>query len=60
MPSLSVRRAGPPDVARLAEVHVRCWQETYRSMLSDAFLAAVDPAGRLALWQQLLDRPEPA
>jgi hypothetical protein len=29
-------------------------------MLSDAFLAAVDPAGRLALWQQLLDRPEPA
>ncbi|WP_255770033.1 GNAT family N-acetyltransferase [Pseudarthrobacter sulfonivorans] len=45
---------------RLAEVHVRCWQETYRGMLSDAFLAAVDPAGRLALWKQLLDRPEPA
>jgi ribosomal protein S18 acetylase RimI-like enzyme len=60
MPGLSVRRAGPADVARLAEVHVRCWQETYRGMLSDAFLATVDPAGRLALWQQLLDRPEPA
>ncbi|MGO4189221.1 GNAT family N-acetyltransferase [Pseudarthrobacter sp. TAF60_1] len=60
MSGLSVRRAVPADVERLAEVHLRCWQETYRGMLSDAFLAAVDPAGRLALWHQLLDRPEPA
>ena len=29
-------------------------------MLSDQFLSAVDPAGRLALWQGLLARPEPA
>jgi ribosomal protein S18 acetylase RimI-like enzyme len=60
MSGLSVRRAASADVERLAEVHVRCWQETYRGMLSDAFLAAADPAGRLALWHQLLDRPEPA
>jgi ribosomal protein S18 acetylase RimI-like enzyme len=60
MPGLSVRRAVPADVDRLAHVHFRCWQETYRGMLSDAFLAAVDPAGRVALWHQLLDRPEPA
>jgi GNAT superfamily N-acetyltransferase len=60
MSGLSVRRAEPADVERLAEVHFRCWQETYRGMLSDAFLAAVDPAGRLALWRQLLERPEPA
>ena len=60
MSGLSVRRAVRADVDRLAEVHARCWQETYRGMLSDAFLAAVDPAGRLALWRHLLDRPEPA
>lgn len=60
MSGLSVRRAVPADVERLAEVHVRCWQETYRGLLSDGFLAAVDPADRLALWHQLLDRPEPA
>jgi ribosomal protein S18 acetylase RimI-like enzyme len=59
MSGLSVRRAVPADVERLAEVHFRCWQGTYRGMLSDAFLAAVDPAGRLALWRHLLDRPEP-
>ncbi|MDP9988275.1 ribosomal protein S18 acetylase RimI-like enzyme [Arthrobacter oryzae] len=59
-PALTVRRAGPGDVKRLAQVHVRCWQETYRGMLSDAFLASVDPAGRLRLWRHLLDRPEPA
>ncbi|MFF2346611.1 GNAT family N-acetyltransferase [Pseudarthrobacter sp. NPDC058119] len=57
---LAVRRAVAADVGRLARVHVRCWQETYRGMLSDAFLAAVDPADRLGLWQHLLDRPDPA
>lgn len=59
-PGFSVRPAVAADAQRLAEVHVRCWQETYRGMLSDQFLSAVDPAGRLALWQGLLARPEPA
>jgi len=57
---LSVRKAGAGDIERLAQVHVRCWQETYKGMLSDAFLPAVDPAGWLRLWRHLLDRPEPA
>lgn len=57
---LSVRRAVSDDVERLAEVHVRCWQETYRGMLSEACLASVDPAGRLTLWHHLLDQPEPS
>ncbi len=57
---LSVRPAIAGDVEPLAEVHLQCWRETYRGMLSDAFLKAVDPAGRLALWRGLLDRPEPA
>ncbi|UUL76385.1 GNAT family N-acetyltransferase [Pseudarthrobacter sp. Fe7] len=57
---LTVRRAGRADVERLARVHVRCWQETYRGMLSGGFLAAVDPADRRRLWRHLLDRPDPA
>ncbi|ACL38816.1 GCN5-related N-acetyltransferase [Pseudarthrobacter chlorophenolicus A6] len=59
-PAVSVRRAVAADVEPLADVHIRCWQETYRGMLSDAFLAAADKEGRLALWRHLLDRPEPA
>lgn len=59
-PAASVRRAVATDVERLADVHIRCWQETYRGMLSDAFLAAADRDGRLALWRHLLDRPDPA
>ncbi len=56
----SVRQAVAGDVERLAEVHLRCWRETYRGMLSDAHLAAADPADRAAMWRGLLDRPEPA
>ncbi|TLM74948.1 GNAT family N-acetyltransferase [Pseudarthrobacter sp. NamB4] len=59
-PVLMVRRAAASDVEGLAEVHLRCWRETYRGMLSGAFLSAVDSANRLALWRSLLDRPEPA
>jgi ribosomal protein S18 acetylase RimI-like enzyme len=59
-PGLSVRRAVAADVEALAEVHIRCWRETYRGMLSDAFLSGVDPASRVDLWRMLLDRPEPA
>jgi ribosomal protein S18 acetylase RimI-like enzyme len=57
---VAVRRAVAGDIEQLAQVHIRCWRETYRGLLSDAFLASVDPAGRLALWRHLLDRPDPA
>jgi ribosomal protein S18 acetylase RimI-like enzyme len=55
-----VRRAEPADVERLAEVHVRCWQETYRGMLSERFLASQNAGSRLALWRHLLEVAEPA
>jgi ribosomal protein S18 acetylase RimI-like enzyme len=57
---LDLRRAEPGDVERLAEIHVRCWQETYRGMLSDGFLASRVPADRLPLWRHLLESAEPA
>jgi ribosomal protein S18 acetylase RimI-like enzyme len=55
-----VRRATPADAVLLAEVHTLCWQQTYRGLMSDNFLAALNPAHRLAMWCQLLLAPEPA
>ena len=57
---LHLRPAEPADVERLAEIHVRCWQETYRGMLSDGFLASRVPADRLPLWRHLLGSADPA
>ena len=42
---LTVRSAGVEDVAQMARVNVRCWQETYRGLMSDAVL---DDPGLLA------------
>jgi ribosomal protein S18 acetylase RimI-like enzyme len=38
--SLTVRPARVEDVAQMADVNVRCWQETYRGLMSDAVLDA--------------------
>jgi len=38
--SLAIRWARVEDVAEMARVHVRCWQETYRGLRSDAVLRA--------------------
>lgn len=43
--SLTVRRARVEDVAKMARVNVRSWQETYRGLMSDAVL---DDPGFLA------------
>ena len=43
--SLTVRPPRTEDVAQMARVNVRCWQETYRGLMSDAVL---DDPGFLA------------
>ena len=43
--SLTVRSAQVEDVAQMARVNVRCWQEAYRGLMSDAVL---DDPGFLA------------
>lgn len=43
---LTVRPARVEDVAAMACVHVRCWQETYRGLMADAVLD--DPGFRSA------------
>ena len=36
--ALTIRPARVEDVAQMARVNVRCWQETYRGLMSDAVL----------------------
>jgi hypothetical protein len=43
--SLTVRPARGEDAAQMARVNVRCWQESYRGLMSDAVL---DDPGFLA------------
>jgi ribosomal protein S18 acetylase RimI-like enzyme len=53
--SLTVRAALVEDVAEMARVIVRCWQETYRGLMSDAVLD--DPgfvAARERFWTAVL------
>ena len=58
--AMDVRQATASDAVRLADIHTQCWQQTYRGLMSDAFLAALKPAHRLGMWCQLLLAPEPA
>jgi ribosomal protein S18 acetylase RimI-like enzyme len=44
--SLAVRPARVEDVVQMARVNVRCWQETYRGLMTDAVL---DDPGFLAV-----------
>lgn len=49
--SLIVRPARVQDVRRMARVHVRCWQETYGGLMSDAVLDDPGfPAARERMW----------
>jgi len=53
--SLTVRPARVDDVAAMARVNVRCWQETYRGLMADAVLD--DPgfvAARERFWTAAL------
>ena len=48
---LAVRPARVGDVAQMARVNVRCWQETYRGLKPDAVLDdPCVPAARERFW----------
>jgi hypothetical protein len=52
---LTVRPARVEDVAQMARVNVRCWQETYRGLMSDAVLDDPGfPAARERFWTAAL------
>jgi ribosomal protein S18 acetylase RimI-like enzyme len=49
-----VRPAETDDAAAIARVHVDTWRTTYRGLLSDDFLAALDDAGYEQRWRRTL------
>lgn len=57
---LSVRQAGPKDAEELSRVHVQSWRETYAGVLSDGFLAGLNPTARLEMWKRILEGPRVA
>jgi ribosomal protein S18 acetylase RimI-like enzyme len=53
--SLTVRPARVEDVAQMARVNVRCWQETYRGLMPDSVLDDPGfPAARERFWTAAL------
>ncbi|MFC0407346.1 GNAT family N-acetyltransferase [Roseomonas elaeocarpi] len=52
---LTFRRALPQDATALGAMHVRSWQESYRGLLPDAALAALDPVERAERWRRNLE-----
>lgn len=53
-----IRLATVEDVTAIAGVHVRTWQAAYRGHMPDAYLAALDPAKRAAMWTENLAEPK--
>jgi L-amino acid N-acyltransferase YncA len=49
-----VRPARPGDAARIAEIHVRSWQQAYRGLVPQDYLDAIDQNARQQLWAQSL------
>jgi ribosomal protein S18 acetylase RimI-like enzyme len=58
--TLVIFPAGPTDAEDLARVHVTAWRETYRGLLSDAFLARMSEPGFTRRFGRDLANPEGA
>jgi ribosomal protein S18 acetylase RimI-like enzyme len=59
-PSFVVFPAGPADAEDLARVHVQSWRETYKGLLSDAFLARMSEPGFARRFRRDLSDPDGA
>jgi ribosomal protein S18 acetylase RimI-like enzyme len=49
-----IRAATLEDAESVARVHVQVWRETYRGVMSDAFLAGLSVEQRAALWKRVV------
>jgi ribosomal protein S18 acetylase RimI-like enzyme len=56
---LQFRLAVPADAKAVANLHADSWRRHYRGAYSDAFLDGDVDADRLAVWTDLLRRPDP-
>ncbi|HLP50347.1 MAG TPA: GNAT family N-acetyltransferase [Chitinophagales bacterium] len=58
MPEFKIRPATLDDAAGIATVQYHGWQQTYRGIISDAFLAAMTIEGGTELWKHNLKHPK--
>jgi ribosomal protein S18 acetylase RimI-like enzyme len=49
-----IRPAQPHDAAAIADVHIRSWQQAYRGVIADAYLASLDATleRRTGFWRE--------
>ena len=56
MPVVSIRSAELQDAAAIAHVHVQSWRTTYAGIVPAEYLASLNEAERVSLWQDWLQR----
>jgi len=52
--ALTIRPATADDAQAIARVRVDCWRTTYRGLIPDAYLDAMDVDASTALWDRVL------
>jgi L-amino acid N-acyltransferase YncA len=52
----SIRLAEQRDAAAIAHVHVQSWLTTYKGLVPEEYLASLNEAERVPLWQEWLTR----
>ena len=55
---MDIRTAGPNDCTEIAAVHAASWRNSYRGILSDAYLNRRVLSERTTLWRQRLLAPQ--
>lgn len=54
---ITIRPATRDDAAGIARVRVDCWRTTYRGLIPDAYLDAMDVDASTRLWDRVLSAP---
>ena len=57
MESIVIRPAQMSDAPGIARVHVDAWRSTYRGLVPDAFLDALQTDSRERFWRATLSNP---
>ncbi len=59
MTKFLIRRATLEDAEKIADIHVRAWQESYKGIIDQNYLDAISFSGRLAFRKKILSHPKP-
>lgn len=55
--SWTITRPTPDDLAEMGRVHVQVWQEAYAGLLTDDYLAGLDPTVGPQRWRERIEDP---